>query len=53
MITGTIVNRSTKLEKMIEDYRRATEYMEEMESEDNVHNNIILEDDNANNILIK
>jgi len=53
MITGTIVNRNTRLEEMIEDYRRATEYMEEMETEDNVHDNIILQDENINNILIK
>jgi general secretion pathway protein D len=53
MITGTIVSRNTKLEEMIEDYRRATEYMEEMEQEDNVFDNIILQDENINNILIK
>ena len=53
MVSGTIVNRSTRLEEMIEDYRRATEYIDEMESEDNVHDNIVLQDENVNNILIK
>jgi len=53
MVSGTIVNRSTRLEEMIEDYRRATEYVDEMESEDNVHDNIVLQDENVNNILIK
>ena len=53
IITGTVVDRETKLEKMLESYRRSTEFMEKMESEDNVNNNITLEDENVNNILIK
>ncbi len=53
MITGTIVNKRTKLEEMIEDYQRAIDYMDEMESEDNIHDNIILTDENVNKILIK
>ena len=53
MITGTIVNKHTKLEEMIEDYQRAVEYMDEMEDEDNIRDNIILSDENVNKILIK
>jgi len=53
MITGTIITKETKLEEMVEAYKRSLEYIQTWDDEDQVHDNIILEDQNINNILVK
>jgi len=53
MITGTIITKETKLEEMVEAYKRSLEYIQTWDDEDQVHDNIILDDQNINNILVK